>query len=164
MIFGVLFYVMGDLLNIIFQVKLGFILTLHSELKNKNMNWFTKIFFKKTAPKVKEKYDEAYFERLNETFDTLKFWTPELMEWIGSESNSVRLACTAHLINCHEWPDYLPSKPNDYGIINSDDAEYRLRLTFCVDLYRMLLDKANLISPGLGQKIWLTNYYKNQQP
>lgn len=118
-------------------------------------SWWSKLFAKKQKPYVESEYSKE----LRKTFDTLKFWTPELIEWIGNENDPVKLSCACHLVNCHEWPEWLPSKPEKYNDYIKND-EYFLRIHFACELMRMLEKKADAISPGLCQKIWLTNYFR----
>lgn len=84
-------------------------------------------------------------------FESLKFWTPELIEWIGKENDPVKLAVAACLVNCHEWPEWLPGKPEE-----NKDREY---LFYKVEVYEMLKQKSEKISPKLYTYIWLTGYY-----
>lgn len=119
------------------------------------MGFFKNIFYKKTKPLI----PDNHIRDLTMIFDTLRFWTPELIEWIARENDPIVLSCTSHFINCGGWPDYLPSKPEDY-LPRDKSAERDLQLYFCYELLNMLSDKSDMLSPGLSKKIWLTEYYK----
>lgn len=119
------------------------------------MGFFKNIFYKKTKPLIPDNHRRD----LAMIFDTLRFWTPELIEWIARENDPIVLSCTSHLINCGGWPDYLPSKPEGYPL-RDKSAERDLQLNFSCELLNMLSDKSDMLSPGLSKKIWLTEYYK----
>jgi hypothetical protein len=93
--------------------------------------------------------------RIRRKFDSLKFWTPELIEWIGREDDPVRLAVASCLVNCHSWPEWLPGKPPEY-----DGAEYTDALFYIVEVYEMLKAKSECIAPKLYSYVWLTDYYR----
>ena len=91
--------------------------------------------------------------QLRRKFDSLKFWTPELIEWIRKENDPVKLAVASCLVNCHEWPEWLPGKPKE----NKDGED----LFYTVEVYEMLKQKSEKISPKLYSYIWLTQYYRS---
>lgn len=86
---------------------------------------------------------------LKKKFDSLKFWTPELIEWIGKENDPVKLAVASCLVNCDEWPEWLPGKPKTENLF------------YTVEVYEMLKQKSEKIAPKLYSYIWLTNYYRS---
>ena len=98
-------------------------------------------------------YRETEWER---KINSRKYWTPELIEWIGNINCPIRLSVTSHLLNIRVWPEWLPSKPKEYHERDNDTI-----LTFTVELLSMLRNKAESLSPGLHQKIWTTKYYRN---
>lgn len=87
-------------------------------------------------------------------FASLKFWTPELIEWIGRENDPVKLAVASCLVNSHQYPDWLPGKPINYGKISEGDELY-----YIVAVYDILKRKSERIAPELHSYIWLTEYY-----
>lgn len=129
------------------------------------MNIF-KLFSKKSRSEEAETLtpppSNPYYDKLQIVFDTLKYWTPELIEWIGKEKDPVKLAVTSSLLNCGFWPDWLPSKPADFEDFPA--RQTREHLYFVVNLMEMVTAKAEVISPGLDKKIWLTDYYQKYLP
>lgn len=87
-------------------------------------------------------------------FKAYKYWTPELIEWISDINDAVKLAAASCLVNSHKWPEWLPSKPNNY-----DEKGNDVILHFVVDVHKVLKNKSEVLCPGLYQKIWMTKYY-----
>lgn len=91
---------------------------------------------------------EKRSQKGNEFADTsrmvsaLPYWVPELIDWIGKETDPVTLASAAYLINCHTWPEFLPGKPENYHDMNNRELLY-----FTVELMRMLEGKREAICP-----------------
>lgn len=115
---------------------------------------------KKTDSKEYEAKCEVY--RNNEwkrRIEAYKYWTPELIEWVSITNDVLLLAVTSCLVNSYKWPDWLPSKPYNYN-----DRDDDVRLYFCVDLYKILKDKCEIICPGIYLKIRMTHYYNNYNP
>ncbi len=120
----------------------------------KLFNWFK-------SEKSEAEIFKAEEERYRYSFHEL--YSPELLEWIGATNDPVLLACASHLINTWDWPDYLP-KPNDkYDIKShgwrSDPKDYK-SIFFTQDLMKQLDRKAEMLSPGLSQNLWLTQHYR----
>ena len=97
-------------------------------------------------------------ERLDKIYDSIHLWTPELIEWIGSTNDPVKLAVTSCIVNSREWPKWLPGKVGYYK-----KGGCKKELHYRVELYRILKDKSEKISPGLYQKIWLSKYYRTYE-
>lgn len=120
---------------------------------------------KKRFTKNKSLKYEPDYEALQrrKMFDALKYWTPELIEWIGKTNDPVKLAVASCLINCHKWPEWVPSKPEWHENLHSNNLhdEYQSRLFFCVEVCEIFEKKSQTISPRLYNKIWLTQYYEN---
>ena len=91
--------------------------------------------------------------QLRRKFNSLKFWTPELIEWIGKENDPIKLAVASCLVNCHEWPEWLPGIPKE----NKDRED----LFYSVEVYEMLKKKSEQIAPELYSYIWLTHYFRS---
>ena len=102
---------------------------------------------------ISKRNDDYETNQLSSKFDSLKFWTPELIEWIGKENDPVKLAVASCLVNCNEWPEWLPNKPKE-----NKDKEY---LFYMVEVHEMLKQKSETIAPKLYSYIWLTNYYRS---
>jgi len=102
---------------------------------------------------VSKRNDDYETTQLRRKFDSLKFWTPELIEWIGKENDPVKLAVASSLVNCHEWPGWLPGKPKE----NKDRED----LFYTVEVYEILKQKSEKIAPKLYDYIWLTHYYRS---
>jgi len=85
------------------------------------------------------------YEKIKRVFatNTIKFWKPELIEWIGKENNPVKLAVAACLVNCHDWPKWLPGKPENY----SDKVNDGIEFYYLLEVYEMLKQKSENISP-----------------
>lgn len=113
-----------------------------------------KLIFRRKK-EIIEDYDFSEIKRKN---DSLEFWTPELIEWIGQTNDAVKLAVASCLVNTHEWPAWLPGRPPNY-----DKKSESVELFYIVEVYRILKEKSESISPGLYDYIWLTNYYRNDQ-
>jgi len=105
---------------------------------------------------VSTRSDDYKTKQLRRKFDSLKFWTPELIEWIGKENNPVKLDVASCLVNCREWPEWLPGKPKYYE--NKEDSQ---DLYYTVEVYEMLKQKSEKIAPKLYSYIWLTHYYRS---
>ena len=122
------------------------------------MNWIKKLFGLTTQKQcaihnVSTRNDDYETNKLERKFDSLKFWTPELIEWIGKENDPVKLAVASCLVNCHEWPEWLPGKPKE----NKDRED----LFYTVEVLEMLKQKSEKIAPKLYSYIWLTRYYRS---
>lgn len=104
-------------------------------------------------------FDEYKGRELQRKFDTLPFWTPELIEWIGKTTDPVLLSVTSCLVNSHRWPDWLPGKPERY-----EERMSGAPLHFVVAVHKLLEDKCEALSPGPYTYIWLTQYYKIYKP
>jgi len=94
--------------------------------------------------------------KLERKFDSLKFWTPELIRWIAKENDPEKLAVASCLVNCSEWPEWLPGKPKDYENKKERDDFY-----YIVEVYEMLKQKSENIAPKLYSYIWLTQHYRS---
>lgn len=82
------------------------------------------------------------------------FFTENILRWVSKETDSYRLALTSHLLNCHVWPSWLPNMPVGFY----SDKEKYLRET-CM-LIRILKRKADNLSPGIYNMIWVTKLYQ----
>jgi len=97
-------------------------------------------------------------ERLGDKFASLKYWTPEMIEWIGKETDPVKLAVASCLINAGEWPEWLPGKPE--GELMTNVKIDGIRLFYDITVIEMLQEKSEAIAPGLYEYIRLTGYYR----
>jgi hypothetical protein len=108
-------------------------------------------------PRVSTRNGNDYeMSQMSRKFDSLKFWTPDLIEWIGKENDPVKLAVASCLVNSHDWPEWLPGRPENYNK-KAESPE----LYYIVELYKMLKSKSENIAPKLYNYIWLTNYYRS---
>ena len=124
------------------------------------MEWIKKWHKRWFEIKEEPDYDWSEHER---KFAALKYWTPELIAWISKTNDPMLLSVTSSVLNCHEWPKWLPSKIDKYETMHTEKQEdtHSEQLFFCVELIDMLREKSNRISPGLHQKVWLTHAYRN---
>lgn len=116
-------------------------------------NWFKRR--KKSTSEIfreeTEKFKYSFYE----------LYSPELLEWIGATNDPLLLSCAYHLINSFDWPDYLPKPNPEYDIKNhgwSNSRDYK-SIVFSENLMRQLKTKSEMLSPGLFQDLWMTNYY-----
>lgn len=110
-------------------------------------------------PRINGNPDNYQFER--DKYDSYKYWTPELIEWLAKETDQLKLACGSCLINTNEWPDWVPGRPEGY---KTPEANTGALLFFIVDVHRKLEAKAESIQPGVVQPIWMTGYYSTYEP
>lgn len=129
---------------------------------------FAKVMLAAVVSKIKRYFKKEWkpdYESIQRSrmFDALKYWTPELIDWIAKTEDPMKLAVASCLVNCHEWPAWLPSKPEWHDDMHKqrEDETYNAKLYFCVEVHQMLQDKSQSISPGLHNKIWLTNNFRN---
>lgn len=106
--------------------------------------------------------DEKESECLNSDLylrieSTKKYWTPELIEWVGNEKNPITLAVASCLLNTWTYPNFMPSNPGDYSNAHKDNPALSF---FISDLCEMLETKCESICPKLHYKIRVTNYYE----
>jgi hypothetical protein len=113
-----------------------------------------KLFKQKPAEIKKKPWEDPDISNRIESIK--KYWTPELIEWMGNETNPVILATAACLLNTWIYPPFMPSNPGDY--MRADENNPVLSY-FISDLMKMLAKKSELICPGLYHKIWISNYY-----
>lgn len=102
-------------------------------------------------------------------FASLKYWTPELIEWIGKGEDSVKLSVASDLLNDYIWVDWMPGKPDWYnnGKDDSKHPEYSERLYFVCAVIDICRKKAERITPELHTYISLTDYsdrYRDTPP
>jgi hypothetical protein len=105
---------------------------------------------------------EKYLKGVDENKYTFyELYTPELLEWIANTNDPILLACASHLINCWDWPNYLPKPRPEYDIVGHgwNNGDYKSVL-FTQKLMEQLDKKAEMISPELSQTLWVTGYYR----
>ena len=121
-------------------------------------------FFKNRPNKKKEDggYDDFYFDNLIKDHKIYEnYYTKELIEWINKENDCAILHSTSNIVNCWDWPDYLPSKPaKSWNDIERGSEESALQLHFICHVSKTLKQKADNISVLLGNIIWINGYYK----
>lgn len=123
------------------------------------MKWLNSLL-KRRNPNLAHK-PMSYLEKISEQHEIyIKYFTKELIEWIGQTNDPIMLACAAHNLNCGIWPTYLPAKPDWYDTY----AHEGIQLSFIVMLYNHLKTKSDTISPRLEHIIWINHYFQDYQP
>lgn len=119
----------------------------------KLFNWF----------KRKKSDTDIFREKMEEhQYMAYDLYSPELLEWIGATNDPVLLASAYHLINCWDWPDYLPKPKDEYDIKKHGWLEPRdyKSIVFTQKLMEQLKTKSEMLSPGLFQSLWMSRYYQ----
>lgn len=118
--------------------------------------------FKSKKQKQSDEYKDGMAKGEYECF---KLFTPELISWVNNCNDAELLASAYCIINCWEWPDFMPPMPVGYiessggwGNKPGDPKDYTM-IAFTQKLMGMLEGKAEKISPGLKQAIWMSKSY-----
>jgi hypothetical protein len=129
------------------------------------IKFLKKIFAKKRpAPTTgpPQKTITAYAKGMEDhKYDYVDYFTDDLVEWIGRTNDAVLLASGYCMLNCFEYPDFMP-KPNEGCMIQEQrwESEDYKSIKFINELMYILKIKADHISPGIVQLVWTTKYYR----
>ncbi len=120
----------------------------------------------KPIPTVKKRTTNAeyYSDHLLWASDA-KFYNDELILWIVNENDPIKLASAACLINCWDWPDFMPLPSGEYNFKRHGYTDNYLtydydQIKFFQDLMHNLERKCENISPGTYNLVWRTNMYR----
>jgi hypothetical protein len=117
-------------------------------------------YFKKRPKQAKANEGKESYElkMLNLECDAYrKYDISPLLEWIAKETDPILLASAYCLLNTWDWPSFWQEvfpAPEDKNIL--DTPAYALTYP----LMDMCRKKAEALSPGLTQAVWMTSYYQ----
>lgn len=124
------------------------------------MKWWNRLF--KNKPVNEYQSISAVIERSK----GYELFTPELLQWISSCTDAEKLASAYCLINTYDWPNYLPKPKEEYDLYSggwnqTPDGKHNYKsIGFTTALMDMLEKKAEMLSPGLKQAVWMSKSYK----
>lgn len=94
-----------------------------------------------------------------------KYYTKEISEWLDKTNDATLLAVTGCRLNCHEWPEWLPSKPDRWDSpYDRGSAEFSELNWFICQVINHTWAKAEQLNPGIKQAVWLNGYHRDYKP
>lgn len=116
--------------------------------------------------KKKKRYGptpQEYRDGLLMAIDYKDYYTEDLVRWFASENDAFKLACAYCIINSWGWPNFMP-KPSDKFDLNTHGYVYGSynygMIRFSREIMDALENKAETISPGTKQQVWLSGLYE----